>query len=64
MDTKKALTDCHFYSKGGCNKGEACEFRHVHSPATADTKICKFWRKEACEDANCTFRHPTLPRAV
>jgi len=64
MEAKKSFTDCHFHSKGGCTKGEACEFRHVHSPETFETtKICKFWRQEACADKECKFRHPTLPRA-
>jgi len=64
MEAMKSLTDCHFYSKGGCTKREACEFRHVHSPETFEaTKVCKFWRLDTCADMECKFRHPTLPRA-
>ncbi|KAL9642029.1 hypothetical protein ABK040_004082 [Willaertia magna] len=57
------LTDCVFYLKDMCTKGDKCEFRHCEA-TKHNTRICKFWTRGECLNKDCSFRHPTIKPTV
>lgn len=55
--------DCAFFLSTGCNKGDACLFRHSQAVKdNANASVCNYWLNGHCSRLSCQFRHPTLPK--
>ena len=54
---KKLNTQCTFFLRGACHKGEKCRFLHEGKPSVVDD-ICRFHLSGHCEKSgDCLFSH-------
>jgi hypothetical protein len=55
-----AIEDCYFFLTTGCNKGEACKFRHS-LPAKLSLESCPdYINNGTCTNQDCGKRHSTF----
>ena len=58
MDDRR-ITDCFYFIRGGCSKGDACPFRHPTFSVSEVPPVCIGWNKFQCTNISCRFQHPS-----
>ncbi|RUS16818.1 hypothetical protein BC937DRAFT_90757 [Endogone sp. FLAS-F59071] len=50
---------CKFFLRGGCSKGDSCQFRHHNNNGGRDKAVvCKHWLRGLCKKGDqCEFLH-------
>lgn len=55
-----AIDDCYFFLTTGCNKGDACKFRHSVAAKESQESCQSYVNTGTCTDIDCGKRHSSF----
>lgn len=54
------MDDCYFFLTTGCNKGDACKFRHSQAAKASQETCTNYLNTGTCNQSDCGKRHSSF----